>query len=236
MNKRIYSLIWNNALRQVVVASELASCKSASSSSASKICALTSRRIALVLATLLALCASQLIKAADTNGAGEAHPINESTATYSPLSKYYTYAEMANAQPLSTPPGSTCAGIAGENSNYGSLACGYNATANGGYATAVGYAANASGARSTALGFKANTSTSWGNLALGDQASASGNYAAAIGFLSSAAGTYAVAIGSRSQASTIRSVAIGADASASHPYSVAIGSHASASTPGGIAI
>lgn len=70
MNKRIYSLVWNRTLNQVVVASELASCKNGASSARGSASVL--RRNVLVLALLSAMAAIVPVQAfaGDTNCGG----------------------------------------------------------------------------------------------------------------------------------------------------------------------
>jgi hypothetical protein len=55
MNKKIYSLVWNKSLRQIVVASELATVEGGGSTGEGKRSGMGLRRVALALAALLAL-------------------------------------------------------------------------------------------------------------------------------------------------------------------------------------
>src|SRR5690349_11203960 len=105
MNKKIYSLVWNRALRQVVVASELAT--SHGTGSANGTARYSARELQLGVGVLMGLCAGPLW----AHGSDR----SEATSTASSLSShYYSFAELNRAQPMSLPASSTCSGISGE--------------------------------------------------------------------------------------------------------------------------
>src|SRR6185437_12720567 len=237
MNKRIYSLVWNNALRQVVVASEFASKKSAGSPSGTARGPI-SRRVQLATAMLLALGPGSLM--AQANAMANAEVVVDSSNRHHDAksdgdnqtkdravsltlnSRYYTYAEMMNPHLTAASPSSTCAGIAGESAGYGALACGYDAVASGSYSTAIGMRSVASGEYGSAFGYFARAE-GYGSTAMGWRANSKGDSALAMGAFSNAVGTSATAVGSSANAQGNWSVALGSYTSATGEGSIAAG-------------
>ena len=129
MNKRIYSLIWNRSLNQIVVASELASGKRGASASSSTGNTAPARHRLLAMSLLLVCLAPLPVRVlADTSCGGA----NQSAGT--------------NAV--------TCG--FGSRAGYAATAAGFDSYAAGNYSTAIGRDSYAGNSNAVALGSYAN--------------------------------------------------------------------------------
>src|SRR5512146_3336937 len=151
MNKKIYSLVCNKSLSQVVVASELATCK-AGGGSAGEGRSAVPRLAQLALAVLLAIAAPMAL-------AGQTNCIGATAGGTNALG----CGTGANALGANT----TAIGLYAYAGGQGDSAFGYGSYANGGYSTAVGGWAKATGGRATAIGYGSYTAGFSNSVALG---------------------------------------------------------------------
>ncbi len=238
MNKRIYNLVWNKALGQVVVASEFATCKRVGGSSAST--GRVARHGRLAAALLLAIVAPAVLAGTDCSSATEGTAAANSVACGlgAVASGGMSVALGENAQ--ATGQYSSAIGYKAKASATDSLAWGNSAVASGtaniaigrqavatgnNGAVVIGVNSSAAGYRSTVLGGYAHADQLRGT-ATGFYSTAAGD-AAAFGYAARAFGTQATALGDGSIASGTQSTVLGWDAGATGKDSVALGSKAS---------
>src|SRR6185312_10664455 len=235
MNKQIYSLVWNKSLKQIVVASELATAKGGSSSAG---CASGDRqggwrRSGLVAALTVALGLMPLAAFSATHAqvadqhAGAANSV--ATANAAVNASGVTDARNSRSD--------TAAGqfaIADSDDDLGSLstAIGYTAFPNIGAATISPASPMVVNPGSSAHYFDANgpmdgsddaSATGAVSVAAGSNASASGDDSSALGASSTASGKGASALGNNAYASGDGSTAVGQNSTASGLNATAVG-------------
>src|SRR6185437_6823042 len=157
MNKKIYSLVWNKSLGQIVVASELAVCKSAGGNSAAG--RAVSQWARLAMAVLLAMGAMPSALAGQAFCPGGTAPGKGALACGKGSIASGAYATAIGTKAVAS-------------GDYAS-AFGYNAQALGNFAIAIGVSSIATGTGSIAAG---NYSNAYGpgDIALGQNARANG--------------------------------------------------------------
>jgi len=208
MNK-IHSKIWNRALAQLVVASELASSRSGGTTTKRPVRREISRRLGtfVVGASAAIGCFAWTTAQAQISCANP--PYNVYSGSY------------------------TCAGLSSAADAGGATAIGFSAHSGALNATSIGFQANALGVNSIYLG--ARTAAGTGALAesaiaIGTDVTASGGAAVGIGVQSFASGVSGLAIGTQVHNAGANTVAMGATASAdaNSANSVVIGSSSKA--------
>ena len=167
MNQRIYSLIWNRSLNQIVVASELARCKSGASAASGGATALRRNLLALALLSAIAVIVPVRAFAGDTSCGGSGQVAGGLNAVSCGVdSNAYGYASVAvGGFAYAKGDTSTAVGRHAYTGNKDAVALGsyakakfLDATALGSAsyaatdATAAGFGADAQGIGGTALG------------------------------------------------------------------------------------
>ncbi|GAB3103665.1 YadA-like family protein [Lysobacter terrae] len=245
MNK-VYTLVWDPALGQIVVASELAKGRAKGGRR-------IRRALPLTLALASALAAPMSAWAADSVcvdpvtglpmgttdltsgdevacGNGASATGTNSIAIGTLASTPYNYATALGYNSRALGAQATIFGTSSE-AGTDAVALGYDAHAVNGWSTAVGSHSWATNNIATAVGSTA-TASGAGSTALGSLANASGTYALAIMRGSQASGTNSIAIGRNAQATGNSNIAIGASASGvtGASYTISIGDGSKATT------
>lgn len=222
MNK-VFCNVWSPVLKQLVVASELASCKSQGGRGPRVVARSNGRMQPIASSVLLALAGLSLGggAAAQTVVDCSASPFNQ----YSGYSTCVGYLSKAGA-------GSTALGAGSVAENDGALAVGLLARAFQPHATAIGWQAYADGINAIYLGARTiGGATAESAIAIGTDVTASGAFTIGMGLQARATQQGAVSVGMWSRSTGLSSIAIGGDsvagANAGADNAIAIGARAS---------
>ncbi|MGF6710972.1 autotransporter adhesin [Luteibacter sp. W1I16] len=229
MNK-IHSKVWNRALNQLVVASEIATCHRGGSSGQA-----SGRSPARGLAPM----ALTLLMAAGWVGWSGAADAQAVDCTAAPYNAYASTASCMGYSAAASGIGATAVGSLARANVLGALALGYSSTVNAQNGIAVGFGAYSNAVNSIYLGARTANGTgalAGGAIGIGTDVTASGPNAIAIGTQAIANDSSNVALGLSAHATGLESTALGYATNATGVNSTAIGNQITAAGAGSIAL
>ncbi|MEZ2419123.1 YadA-like family protein [Luteibacter sp. RCC_6_2] len=229
MNK-IHSKVWNRALNQLVVASEIATCHRGGSSGQGRRGS-PSHGLAPVALTLL-MAAGWI----GWSGSAAAQAVD---CTAAPYNAYNGTASCMGYTSAASGIGATAVGSLARANVLGALALGYSSTVNAQNGIAVGFGAYSNAINSVYIGARTASGTgalAGGAIGIGTDVTASGPNAVAIGTQAIANDSSNVALGLSAHATGLEGTALGYATNATGVNSTAIGNQITAAADGSIAI